>query len=385
VKYAYLIWRNLLRKKIRTGFTLLSILVAFVLFGYLSAINIAFSMGVDVAGADRLLTIHKVSLIQMLPASYQGRLTAVPGVVEVTHATWFGGKFQDRENRFPVMPVKPEEYLSLYPEFILPEDRARAWSQNRIGAIVGRSTAERYEMEIGDRVPIQGTIWRREDGSDNREFVIEGIYEGADAETDETIFFFQYDYFNEARAGGKDMVGWYVVRIDDPDNAAAIVERIDDTFANSPHETKTSTEKAFVQGFANQIGNIGAILRWVLAAVFFTILLVAGNAMAQSVRERTGELAVLKTLGFSNLKVLTLVLAESLVLAMLGGGGGLLIAWALVRGFGDPTAGFLSVFVFPLRDVGIGVVLVVLLGLATGLLPALRAMRLTIVDALRRV
>jgi putative ABC transport system permease protein len=385
VKYAYLIWRNLLRKKIRTGFTLLSILVAFVLFGYLSAINIAFSMGVDVAGADRLLTIHKVSLIQMLPASYQGRLTAVPGVVEVTHATWFGGKFQDRENRFPVMPVKPEEYLSLYPEFILPEDRARAWSQNRIGAIVGRSTAERYEMEIGDRVPIQGTIWRREDGSDNWEFVIEGIYEGADAETDETIFFFQYDYFNEARAGGKDMVGWYVVRIDDPDNAAAIVERIDDTFANSPHETKTSTEKAFVQGFANQIGNIGAILRWVLAAVFFTILLVAGNAMAQSVRERTGELAVLKTLGFSNLKVLTLVLAESLVLAMLGGGGGLLIAWALVRGFGDPTAGFLSVFVFPLRDVGIGVVLVVLLGLATGLLPALRAMRLTIVDALRRV
>jgi putative ABC transport system permease protein len=385
VKYAYLIWRNLLRKKIRTGFTLLSILVAFVLFGYLSAINIAFSMGVDVAGADRLLTIHKVSLIQMLPASYQGRLTAVPGVVEVTHATWFGGKFQDRENRFPVMPVKPEEYLSLYPEFILPEDRARAWSQNRIGAIVGRSTAERYEMEIGDRIPIQGTIWRREDGSDNWEFVIEGIYEGADAETDETIFFFQYDYFNEARAGGKDMVGWYVVRIDDPDNAAAIVERIDDTFANSPHETKTSTEKAFVQGFANQIGNIGAILRWVLAAVFFTILLVAGNAMAQSVRERTGELAVLKTLGFSNLKVLTLVLAESLVLAMLGGGGGLLIAWALVRGFGDPTAGFLSVFVFPLRDVGIGVVLVVLLGLATGLLPALRAMRLTIVDALRRV
>jgi putative ABC transport system permease protein len=385
VKYAYLIWRNLLRKKVRTGFTLLSILVAFVLFGYLSAINIAFSMGVDVAGADRLLTIHKVSLIQMLPASYQGRLTAVPGVVEVSHATWFGGKFQDRQNRFPVMPVKPEEYLSLYPEFILPEDQQRAWSENQIGAIVGRVTAERYEMEIGDRIPIQGDIWRRADGSDNWEFVIEGIYDGADEETDETLFLFQYDYFNEAREVGKDMVGWYVVRIDDPDSAAEIVQRIDDTFANSPYETKTSTEKAVVQGFANQVGNIGAILRWVLAAVFFTILLVAGNAMAQSVRERTGELAVLKTLGFSNLKVLTLVLAESLLLAMLGGGGGLLIAWALVRGFGDPTAGFLSVFVFPLRDVGIGVVLVVLLGLATGLLPALRAMRLTIVDALRRV
>jgi len=332
-----------------------------------------------------LLTIHKVSLIQMLPASYRGRLTAVPGVVEVTHATWFGGKFQDRENRFPVFPVKPEEYLSLYPEFILPEDHARAWNENRIGAIVGRATAERYEMEIGDRVPIQGTIWRRADGSDNWEFVIEGIYEGADEETDLTLFLFQYDYFNEARERGKDLVGWYVVRIDNPDNAAEIVQRIDDTFANSPHETKTSTEKAFIQGFANQVGNIGAILRWVLGAVFFTILLVAGNAMAQSVRERTGELAVLKTLGFSNVKVLALVLAESLLLAVMGGGLGLLIAWILVRGFGDPTGGFLSVFIFPVRDVGVGVVLVVLLGLATGLLPALRAMRLTIVDALRRV
>jgi putative ABC transport system permease protein len=385
VKYAYLIWRNLLRKKVRTGFTLLSILVAFVLFGYLAAINVAFSMGVDVAGTDRLMTIHKVSLIQLLPSSYEGRLAAIPGVAEATHATWFGGKFRDRENLFPVFVVKPEEYLSLYPELVLSEDRMQAWRENRIGAIVGRKTAERYEMKLGDRVPIQGTIWRREDGSDNWEFVIEGIYEGAEQETDETLFMFHYDYFNEARAGGKDMVGWYIVRIEDPDNAGEIVQRIDDAFANSPYETKTSTEKAWIQGFANQMGNIGAILRWVLAAVFFTILLVAGNAMAQSVRERTGELAVLKTLGFSNVKILSLVLAESLLLAALGGGAGLLIAWALVWGFGDPTGGFLSVFLFPLRDIGIGVVLVVLLGLATGLLPALRAMRLTIVDALRRV
>jgi putative ABC transport system permease protein len=202
---------------------------------------------------------------------------------------------------------------------------------------------------------------------------------------DETQFFFHYDYFDESHGFGPGIVGWYVLRIEDPEQAAAVVDEIDALFANSPYETRTTTEKAWVQAFAKQIGNIGAILRAVMTAVFFTILLVAGNTMAQSVRERTSELAVMKTLGFSGSSILGMVLAESLALAGLGGGLGLLTAWLMISYGGDPTQGFLSIFYFPPRDVALGVVFVLLLGLAAGLPPALRAMRLRIVDALRRV
>lgn len=383
MKYVPLIWSNLLRKKARTLFTMLSILVAFVLFSLLAAINLAFSLGVDVAGKDRLLVIHKVSLILPLPVSYQARLEAMPHVVGVAHATWFGGKYQDKENRFPIMPVEPERFLGLYPEFVLPEEQREAWIADRTGAVVGRKTAERYGFKLGDRVPIQGTIFPKADGSATWEFTIDGIYHGRESGVDETQFFFHYDYLNEARAFDKDQVGWYIVRIDDPERAVEIAKGIDAAFANSSFETETTTEKAFVQGFAKQIGNVGAILRAVLTAVFFTILLVTGNTMAQAVRERTGELAVLKTLGFSDGKLLGMVLGESLILAVVGGGLGLLFGWLMVLA-GDPTGGLLAVFEFPVRDRLIGVALALALGLASGLLPALQAMRLRIVDALRR-
>ncbi len=232
-------------------------------------------------------------------------------------------------------------------------------------------------------MPIQGTIFRQADGADTWEFDIEGIYDGAERGVDETLFLFHWEYFNEAREFGRDLVGWYIVRIDDPENAAAIAGRIDSSFANSSYETETTTEKAFVQGFANQIGNIGAILRAVMTAVFFTILLVAGNTMAQSVRERTSELAVLKTLGFSDLKLLCLVLAESICLCAIGGGAGLTLGWLMVQA-GDPTGGGLPVFQVRPGDLATGVMLALLLGLGTGAIPAIQAMRLRIVDALRR-
>ena len=213
---------------------------------------------------------------------------------------------------------------------------------------------------------------------------MEGIYDGAERGTDTTQFLFHYDYFDEARQFGEGLVGWYILRIDDPDHAAEIAERIDAEFANSPYETKTETEKAFVQAFAKQVGDIGTIAVAIMSAVFFTILIVAGNTMAQSVRERTSELAVLKTLGFTNMKVLLLVLMESCVLAILGGGLGLILARLFIS-FGDPTGGFLPMFFFPGRDQVLGWALVLLLGLVTGFLPAIQAMRLRIVDALRRV
>ncbi|MBE3071757.1 MAG: FtsX-like permease family protein [Acidobacteria bacterium] len=383
MKLLPLVWKNLGRRKVRTTFTLLSILVAFVLFGYLSAITTAFGMGVELTGNDRLVLIHKVSLIQLLPESYQARLEAIPGVIDVCHQTWFGGIYQDPKNFFMQMPVEPERFLRLFPEFKLPEDQKKAWLADRRGAVVGRATAERFGWKIGDRIPIQGTIWRQKDGSATWEFNLVGIYDGAKKGTDTTQFFFRYDYFNEARQFGEGAVGWYTIKINDPARAAQIAERIDATFANSPYETKTTTEKAFAQAFAKQVGDIGAIMQLILGAVFFTILLVAANTMAQSVRERTSELAVLKTLGFSNALVLTLVLVESLIIASVGGLLGLGLAWLMILR-GDPTGGALPAFYLPVRSLALGVLFVFGLGLVAGIFPAVQAMRLRIVDALRR-
>jgi putative ABC transport system permease protein len=386
VKYLPLLWSNLRRRKARTIFTFLSVLIAFVLFAFLAAVKVAFRAGVDVAGADRLFTTHKVSIIQPLPKAYHEKIAAVPGVTAVTHSSWFGGIYQNPNTGFQGVfqsPVEPEAYLAMYPEFVLDEAERKAWFEDREGVVVGRKTADRFGWKVGDRVPVQATIWTKKDGSKTWEFNVRGIYEGREKGTDTTQFLFHYDYFDEARQWGQGIVGWYVVRIADASKAAEIGKRIDEVFANSPNETKTVTEKALAQSFADQIGDIGAIIQWILAAVFFTLLLVIGNTMAQSVRERTGELAVLKTLGFSNGGVLGLVLGESLLLALAGGALGLGLGALLIAG-GDPTGGFLPVFYFPEFDQVLGAVLVVVLGLVAGLLPAIRAMRLRIVDALRR-
>ena len=385
MRFLPLLWSNLKRRKARTLFTFLSIIVAFVLFGYLAAVKVAFRAGVDVAGADRMFTTHKTSIIQPLPKSYQEQIARVPGVKAVTHASWFGGVYQNPNKGFQGVfqgPVEPQDYLAMYPEFRLPAAEREAWIADREGAIVGRKTANRFGWKVGDRVPVQGTIWRKKDGTSTWEFNIRGIYDG-DKGIDTTQFLFHYDYFDEARSFGEGIVGWYIVRIADPKQSAAVGKTIDSLFENSPYETKTVTEKALAQSFADQIGNIGAIIRWILTAVFFTLLVVAGNTMAQSVRERTNELGVLKTLGFTNGTVLGLVLAESCALAFLGGGIGLGLAALAISG-GDPTGGYLPIFYFPEKDAVMGAVFVILLGFVAGILPAVQAMRLRIVDALRR-
>lgn len=384
MKFLPLIWRNLTRRKIRTIFTTLSIFIAFLLFGMLMAIKAAFSMGVDVAGADRLMTIHKVSFIQPLPRSYQSRISAVEGVTSITHANWFGGIYQEPSNFIANMAVDPESWLAMYPEFTLPDDQKQAWFANRTGAIVGIDTARRFGWKVGDRVPLQGTIYRKPDDSP-WEFTIDGIYDSPVMGTDKTQFFFHYDYLNETIGDGfgRDQVGWYIVKVDNPAAADAIAKRMDGLFANSPAETKTATEKAFVADFAKQIGDIGAIMTAIAAVVITFILFVAGNAMAQSIRERTNELAILKTLGYNDRKVLGMVLLESSLVAMLGGGLGLVAAWLLIAQ-GDPTGGLLPIFHFPPKDVVLGVALVLMLGLLAGMVPALQAGRLKIVDALRR-
>lgn len=383
MKYFHLVWANLGRKKIRTILTLLSIAVAFVLYGYLSAIQEALSQGVSIAGADRLVVRHKVSLIQLLPISYQARISRIDGVARVAHATWFGGVYQNPRNFFAQMAVEPDDFMALYPEFVVPAEQIEAWRKTRTGAIVGRKTAERYGFKIGDRVPLQATIWQKKDGDEAWEFDVVGIYDGAKSGVDETQFLFRYDYFDEARAGGEGEIGWYTVQVSDPDQAESIALQIDDEFANSPAETKAETEGAFVQGFAKQVGNIGAIMMAILSAVFFTILLVSGNTMAQAVRERVTEIGVLKSIGFTDGRILMLVLGESCLIAFVGGGVGLSIALVLISA-GDPTGGGLPVFFFPMKKLFAGICFALMLGLATGLFPALRAMRLQIAESLRR-
>ena len=383
MRYLPLLLAGFRRKRLRTFFTVASVLVAFLLFGFLGAVRSAFSMGVEVSGLDRLVMLNKVSLIQPLPLSYRDRITGVQGVTAATHCTWFGGIYQDPKNFFPQIAVEPELYLEMYPEMLIPEAQKIAWIQNRQGALVGRQTAERFGWKVGDRVPIQATVWVKRGGERNWEFVVEGIYDAREKGFDTTQFFFHFDYLNESRQFWRDLVGWYVIRIANPDESAIVARRLDREFTNSRWETKTSSEKVFAQSFANQVGDIGAILRAILSAVFFTLLLVAGNTAAQSVRERTAELALLKTLGFTHLQVLGLVLAESLLLVGTGGALGLALAVAVISR-GDPTGGFLSNFYLPAGDVVLGAFLVVALGLASGLLPALAARRLRIVDALRR-
>jgi putative ABC transport system permease protein len=382
MKYLPLIWKSLWRRKVRTTFTLLSIFIAFFLFGILMTIRAAFSIGVDLAGMDRLILIHKISLIMPLPESYENRLQMVPGVDIVSNSNWFGGVYQDAKNAFPQMAVEPEKYMTIYKEFSLPPDQMKAWLNDRQGAIAGRDLADRYHWKIGDRIPIQATIWQPKGGGTTWEFNLVGIYDGAQG-VDKSNFFFRYDYLNENRAQGEGLVGWYIVKVKDPKQSLALAKTFDTMFENSQAETKTTTEKGFIEGFAKQIGDIGSIMIAILAAVLFTLLLVVGNTMAQAVRERTSELAVLKTLGFSDVTVLSLVLAESLFVAIVGGGLGLLLAWLFVLR-GDPTGGRLPAFYLPARDLVLGVVLMLAAGVAAGILPAAGAMRLKITDALRK-
>ena len=380
MKFLPLVWKSLWRRKVRTLFTLGAIVVAFVLFGLLMTVRTAFSFGVELAGQDRLVLIHKVSLIMPLPITYQQRLETVDGVDLVAHQSWFGGVYQDPSNFFAQIVVEPEAHLEMYPEFELPPDQREAWLGDRQGAVVGRALADRFGWAIGDRIPLQATIWQPRNGA--WEFNVRGIYDGADG-VDLTQMFFRYDYFDENRTEGKGLVGWYITRVDDPSRAVELAAQFDQMFANSPAETKTTTEQGFLDGFAKQIGDIGTIMIAIVTAVLFNILLIAATTMAQSVRERTGELAVLKTLGFRDGAVLGLVLAESLFIALVGGGLGLGLAWLIVQG-GDPTGGLLAIYTLPTRDIAVGAALAAGMGLLAGLFPAVSAMRLRISDALRR-
>lgn len=387
MKYLALVFSNLKRKKLRTTLTLLSIFVAFLLFGFLAAIKAAFLGGVEIAGADRLIVRHKVSLIQPLPQNYEAKIEAMPGVDAVAALTWFGGIYKDPKNFIATFPVDPDKYLNVYPEVVVTPEVLAKWKQTRQGCIVGKTTFDRMAKsdgwKIGDRIPFTSPIWGQPEGEDQWNFEIVGTYAAGKKGADETGVVFRYDYFEEARQERKGLVGWFGVRAKSADQAAEVAKRIDEQFANSPYETKAEAEGAFAAGFASQVGDIAKIVAGVVSAVFFTILLVAGNTMSQSVRERTEEIGVLKAMGYPNGLVLVLVLIESCLLAMLGGLAGLGFAWLLTLG-GSPAPQMLPVFVIPHRDLILGAGFAIALGLVAGTIPAIQAMRLQIATALRR-
>jgi putative ABC transport system permease protein len=353
--------------------------VALFLFAILSVVRGALQQGMHIAGADRLVVVNRGSLIQPLPLAYRERLARIPGVTQVTFATWFGGLYRDERHSFAQFAIDRESYRQVFPECIVPDDQWQSFLADREGAIVGEALAERFGWKVGDRVPIKGSLF-----PGAWEFNIRGVYRGQRVQDDTTQFWFHWGYLDERRTFGKGLVGWYTVRVAAPDDAPRVVQAIDRQFANSAFETKTETETAFAASWAKRIGNVAVLMLSIGGVVFFTLLLVTGNMMAIAVRERTRELAVMKAVGFSDALVLALVIEETLVIAFIGGGLGLALAkFFTLRG--DPTGGLLPFFHLPASAIVTGLTLALAVGLLAGILPALSASRLRIVDALRRI
>jgi putative ABC transport system permease protein len=380
-----LVWANLKRRKLRFVFTFVSILLAFLMFGMLDALRTSLSQAVNLAGADRLFLQSKVNITVSNPRSHYEKVRATPGVVAVAPFNWFGGLYKDSKQQIQVQATDPEAFLSVYPEVKLKPEELTAWKQDRQGIVVGELLAQQHGWKVGDRIPIRSDIWRKADGGDTWEFNVVGIYTVDGTGWDKRSAVFHYDYFNESLQYGQDLVGWMVIKVANPKESDAVAARIDAMFANSANETKTATERVFIKQFLEQVGNIGLILVSVTTAVFFTMLLVTANTMAQSVRERTNEIGVLKTLGFSGPTILTLVLLESLFLTFTGGMVGLGIAWLIAGGLGEAIKNYFPVFFIGASTFMVGAALMLAFGLITGLWPALTAMRLKIVDALRRI
>jgi putative ABC transport system permease protein len=382
MKYLHLIWAALFRSKTRTFLTLLSVITAFLLFGMLDSVRVAFSSSANVAGTNRLITTSKLSITSSLPYRLQSQIESVPGVKKASYATWFGGIYQDPKNFFPNFAVGPG-YMELYPEYVVPPEQLKAFYATQDGAIVGEALATKHGWKIGDVIPLQATIFPTK-GSNDWNFKLVAIYRVNDNKRkgEENTLMFNWKYFDEANDYIKGQVHWYVIDVANPDQSNQVAQAIDKLSDNSDHETKTQTEAAFNQAFFKQIGDIGMIVTSIMGAVFFTLLLLTGNTMAQAVRERIPELAVLKTIGFSNRSVLWLVLAEATLLVVLGGLIGLGLAALIMPGVSSASRGLIQLPSVPAATWGLGLALMLIIGVVVGLLPALRAMRLNIVDAL---
>ena len=380
----YLILKNLTRKKMRLFLTSFAIFIAFLIFGAIMALRGALNSGVEMSADNRLVVVNKINFTQPLPYAYVNKVKNIEGVKDVTHANWFGGYYQEPANQVVTMAVDPETYFDVYSELIVDPIQKQAWLNDRSGMLVGERTAKSNNWKVGDRIPISSNIFSKKDGGHTWEMVVDGIFTGADAQTDTGYILFHYKYFMETQSWGGDYLGWLVLTTTDPALNEQVAKAIDERFANSSAETDTSTEKAFNKAFIEQIGNIGLIIFGVVFMAFFTILIVVGNTMVLAIRERTGEIAVLKTLGFSSMRIFKMVLLESCLLSFLGGLLGVAAAYILIQYASDYVARFLPNLVL---DQGIfiqALFYMLLLGLVTGIIPAVNALRLNIVTAFNR-
>jgi putative ABC transport system permease protein len=378
-----LIFANLFRKKARLILTIGSFAVALFLFTFLAVVKGAFSRGTELAGADRLVVINRAGLIQVIPLAYDEKILRIPGVKAVTHNNWFGGVYQDEKNFFPQFVIDVENQRQVMTEMKVPDDQWNNFVNDRQGAVVGAGLAKRFGWKVGDRVPLKNALYGP---TKTWEFNIDGIYKNDHPGGDESQFWLQWKYFDEnVPSVMKGSIGWYVLKLDSPDDSVRVAKAIDTEFANSSTETKTETESAFQAGFAKQLGNIEFLILTIGSVVFFTLLLVTGNTMAISIRERTSELAVLKAIGFTDRFVLFFVLGESLVIAFIGGLLGLGLAVLAIPVVGANLNGLLPPLLLSVATLSFGLVVALLVGAASGLLPGLGAMRLRVVDALRRV
>jgi putative ABC transport system permease protein len=387
MKYLHLIWASLFRRKTRTILTLVSIVAAFLLFGLLDAVRTSFDQaGQSANGAQRLQTGSKLSFIQTLPQSLEAQMAQLPGVKAVTYANWFGGAYQDPHNQVFSFAVAPN-YLDLYPEIAVSPAERKAFADTRTGALVGEKLAQRFHWKVGDRIPLQSTIFPDKEGSKNWTFDVVGILHSTDKKAGgffDQMFLLHWSYFDDTTPYNRGTVGWYVTRVADVNQADRVAKAIDALSANSDHETRTQTEQAATANWMKQLADIGLIVGAIMGAVFFTLMLLSGNTMMQAVRERTGELAVLKTIGFSNGSVLAMVLAESVLLLVLGGLAGIGIATLVIPAVSAGSGGMLNLPSVGASSWALGVTLMLSIGVLVGLLPALSAMRLNIVDALAR-
>ena len=383
MKFRSLIFANLFRKKVRLILTIGSFAVALFLFAFLAVVKGAFGRGADIAGADRLVIINRISIIQPLPLAYRDKILRIPGVKAITHNNWFGGVYQEEKNFFPQFVIDVENQRKVLPELIVPDDQWANFVKDRQGAIAGAKTAKRFGWKIGDHIPIKNALFGT---TGTWEFNLDGIYHSERLGGDESQFWFQWDYFEERMPQSfKGNAGWYVLKLDSPDDAVRVGKAIDDMFANSSFETKTETESAFAAGWVKQFGNIEFLILTIGAVVFFTLLLVTGNTMAISVRERIGELAVLKAIGFSDRSILFFVLAESLIIATFGGLLGLGLAALAIPVLGAALNGLLPTLILSPAILSLGLGTALLVGVVSGLLPGIGAMRMRVVNALRRV
>ncbi|MFC5742800.1 ABC transporter permease [Dyella tabacisoli] len=384
MKYLHLIWAALFRRKTRTILTLVSIIAAFLLFGMLDAVRSGFDdAGKSANGAQRLQTASRLSFIDTLPQGLGAQLQQVSGVKSVAYANWFGGAYQDPHNQIFSFAVS-DNYLDQYPEIEVNAEARKTFDSTRTGVIVGEELAKKYNWKIGDKIPFQSTIFAQRDGSKNWSVDIVGFMHAKEKSATwfNQVVLMHWKYFDEGTAYNRGMVGWYVSRVNDVNQSDRVAKAIDAISANSDHETRTQTEQAATASWMKQMADIGLIVGSIMGAVFFTLLLLAGNTMMQAVRERTSELAVLKTLGFSSQSVMAMVLAESVLLLLLGGVIGLLLAMLVVGAMHSAMGAGMPVSPVDASIWIRGLLLMLVIGLLVGALPAMRAMRLNIVDAL---